>query len=244
MAVIFYEKKYGETLAEMKKRFVSENPLLKGQKITYAGRLDPLACGVIVLLSGDDVHRKAEYTGRSKTYRMQFFFGAGTDTGDVLGLIKKTCDKDISEQALVWDHFVGPHKQSYPAFSSKTVEGKPLWLLAREGSLENVELPTKDIEIFSVKKVTERKVDVLSLKKEIFSVIQTVQGDFRQKETLARWDDFFKKTKKEYFLIYEIEACVSSGTYMRALAERIGKEFSCAAVSLKIERISYGDISL
>lgn len=43
MSIIYFKKKYGETLAMMRSRFREEFPQFLNSKITYAGRLDPMA---------------------------------------------------------------------------------------------------------------------------------------------------------------------------------------------------------
>ena len=51
-------KKAGETPLEAINRFRAANPEYRNVKITYAGRLDPLAEGVLILLAGDAVYEK------------------------------------------------------------------------------------------------------------------------------------------------------------------------------------------
>ena len=58
MSVVIYNKKYIETLSEMLERFRIQYPQYKESKLTYAGRLDPLAEGVMIILTDEDVHKK------------------------------------------------------------------------------------------------------------------------------------------------------------------------------------------
>ena len=49
MAIIQWNKKYTETLDETLKRFRLEKPKFKDEKVTYAGRLDPMAEGLVMV---------------------------------------------------------------------------------------------------------------------------------------------------------------------------------------------------
>ena len=73
-----------------------------------------------------------------------------------------------------------------------------------------------------------------------------VHGDFRQKEILQRWRDVFteqknhnKKLQTATFLIM-----CSSGTYIRELAQQIGKKSGSGALAFDIFRIKIGDYSV
>ena len=65
-------------------------PELKDEKMTYAGRLDPLAEGALLILAGNAVHKKEKYLKLDKEYEGEILFGFNTDTYDILGLSKRT----------------------------------------------------------------------------------------------------------------------------------------------------------
>ena len=79
-------KQAGETPLECILRFKKDNPQFENVPMTYAGRLDPLAEGVLLVLSGKEVHRKEEFLNLRKEYEVEVLFGVGTDTFDVMGL--------------------------------------------------------------------------------------------------------------------------------------------------------------
>jgi tRNA U55 pseudouridine synthase TruB len=57
--------------------------------MTYAGRLDPLAEGLMIVLTGDDCMKKDEYTNMSKQYEVHSAcLASATDTYDLLGIVK------------------------------------------------------------------------------------------------------------------------------------------------------------
>jgi len=54
-------KNRGETPLECLNRFKSDNPEYKDEKMTYAGRLDPLAEGLLLILVGDECKNKPRH---------------------------------------------------------------------------------------------------------------------------------------------------------------------------------------
>mgnify|MGYP000153282325 CR=1 FL=1 len=63
-----------------------KSPEYQDVPITYAGRLDPMAEGVLLLLAGDEVHKNEEYQKLDKEYEAEILIGFNTDTYDVLGI--------------------------------------------------------------------------------------------------------------------------------------------------------------
>jgi hypothetical protein len=56
--------------------------------------------------------------------------------------------------------------------------------LARSGLIDEDNIPSKEIEIFSLNKIGETKVSNTDLLEEIKRKINLVKGDFRQKEII------------------------------------------------------------
>jgi tRNA pseudouridine55 synthase len=118
--------------------------------MTYAGRLDPMAEGVLIVLTGEKNKEREAYTGLDKDYEFEFILGLETDTHDVLGKITETKQpKVISEKDIqnALKKFTGKFKQKYPAYSSKVVGGVPLFDLARKGKLATVVMPDHEVEV-------------------------------------------------------------------------------------------------
>src|SRR3989344_1807696 len=119
-------KRRGETPLECVQRFVLNNPELKGEKMTYLGRLDPLAEGVLLVGSGEDTkqEQREKFFGLDKEYDFISLFGFATDTYDVLGRILRVEKiKDLNELDLIkmTKVYEGEREQNYPAFSSKII---------------------------------------------------------------------------------------------------------------------------
>jgi tRNA pseudouridine(55) synthase len=245
MPIILYTKKYTETLKEMLQRFRNENADYHDSKITYAGRLDPMAEGLMILLTDNDVHKKQDFLGYDKIYEVEFFFGPLTDTLDILGIIQDeskpsttiSCEKIKKEIIGLKDI----SQQQYPAYSSKTVDGKPLWLHAREGSIDTIEIPKRDIQIYSAEFLKVNNITAVDLWKHIYYSISNVEGDFRQESIIARWKKYAMANKEKEITVYSMRLHVSSGTYIRGIVSKLGQRIGLPTTSIKIKRISIGD---
>ena len=85
--IILLNKKEGETPLEALDRFRMANPKYKDEKMTYAGRLDPMASGVLLVLVGEEIKQKDKYLALNKEYEFEILFGFATDTYDILGKV-------------------------------------------------------------------------------------------------------------------------------------------------------------
>lgn len=248
--VIIY-KKVGETPLEALENFRTKR-LDEGHveyrniPMTYAGRLDPMAEGDLLILIGEECKKKDAYLGLDKEYEVEVLFGIETDTHDVLG-IPKVCrqisniqypiSKKKTEDFL--HKYVGKFVQEYPAYSSKTVKGVQLHELARTNELPDPKgMPTKEVEIYSIEQIGASSIDAMSLKDIISSRISLVKGDFRQNEILNEWSRVLNSPMNfdKSFPIIKIKVKCSSGTYMRSLAKRIGEDCGTLAFALSIKR--------
>jgi tRNA U55 pseudouridine synthase TruB len=78
-------KKIGETMTHVIHRARTQYTIPDTVPCTYAGRLDPLASGKVLILYGDAVHEKEKYLTLEKIYTVQFIIGIETDSYDILG---------------------------------------------------------------------------------------------------------------------------------------------------------------
>ncbi|MEI6397104.1 MAG: hypothetical protein WCO48_03500 [Candidatus Taylorbacteria bacterium] len=249
--MIIVNKRLGETPLQALERFraemIEKEPakatFWRATPMTYAGRLDPMAEGALLILIGEECKNKEKYLGLDKEYEVEIVFGISTDTYDALGLVTKTGDEkklarlDISK-------YIGKFSQEYPPYSSKTVGGKQLHTLARAGELPE-EMPTKEVEIYSIEKISDdptsgsiKKISAQDLSSRITSTIDLVQGNFRQDEIKKRWQELLATPEAKNQLFYCLRLLVkcSSGTYMRSLANRIGADAGTGAFALSIKR--------
>ena len=245
-------KNSGETPLECIERFRAKNQEYKDVSMTYAGRLDPLAEGVLIVLAGPSVHKKNEFLAFSKKYEVEVLFSFETDTYDVLGLVEGIAprlqaagqpefNKTLAEEVL--KEFIGKKVFEYPSYSSKTVGGKPLFSLARSGELDSVEIPKKEIEIYNLEFISWREIKAEGLLSEIENSINRVGGDFRQEVCISKWKEVLENLNNNFY-IAKVKAEVSSGTYMRTLAYEWGKKVGVPALAYKIIRTKVGDFRI
>lgn len=122
------------------------------KKIGHTGTLDPMATGVLVLCVGKGLKLVEMMMNHDKEYVAKIKLGIETDTLDVTGKVLRRADVfNVSREDVlrVLEGFVGKQTQVVPKYSAIKVNGKKLYEYARNG--EDVELPVKDIEIYSIK---------------------------------------------------------------------------------------------
>lgn len=233
-------KKLGETPLETLERARGEYGIGGDVAMTYAGRLDPMAEGLVTILVGEECKNKDVYTKLGKSYEFEILSGVATDTYDLLGLVM---DSDFSKQFEVEEvsNYLKENMktivQQYPPYSSKTFEGKQLHAHAREGNLPTVE---HEVSLFGFEFLNERSISDQELLNTILERINLVHGDFRQEEIKTKWREVLKNKETQEFQITKWRVDVSAGFYIRQLVSDIGKDFGMPAVTFHIKRIKIG----
>jgi tRNA pseudouridine55 synthase len=271
MLLNIYKSK-GLTPLEVVKLIKEKYPEYKNAKIGYAGRLDPLAHGVLLLMVGEETTKqKDKYLNLPKEYEFEAVFGISTDTYDALGIIKnppviaseakqppgnKIASSSLTprndELKEIIQYFIksqiGKQSQLYPPYSSKTVQGKPLYWWAKNNRLSEIKIPKRGIEIYDFKLLKISKISTKKLREQIMKQINSVSGDFRQKEIKTAWNNFFTNDQRlrtnDQFLTAKLKISCSSGTYIRALVNELGEKIGCEAITLEIIRTKVGDYDL
>lgn len=243
--VLMMDKLRGETPLEALKRLRMERSELAGVPLSYAGRLDPIAEGVLLVVVGETNKNREEYLHLDKEYEVDILWGVSTDTGDILGIPGYVSWNTPEKRKIVsvLPHLVGECNQEYPAYSSKTVNGKPLWEYAREGKLGDITMPTHHIEIENMNFIENYTLSCGELYADIQDVVSKVTGDFRQAETLAEWNKVIKDAPEKIHFTRLHIAC-SHGTYVRQLVSDIGERLETPACVYKLKRTRAGEYVL
>jgi tRNA pseudouridine55 synthase len=129
--------------------------ILQERSVGHLGTLDPLATGLLPLVTGN-LTRLAQFYGASeKTYEGVIRFGFATDTYDADGIPQgevrpvQVLLEELQEEAK---RFKGIIEQVPPPFSAKKIKGVPAYRLARkhhEVALKPVQVEIKELEITS-----------------------------------------------------------------------------------------------
>lgn len=286
--VFFLKKKVSQTPLELLKEFKKTKRFLRWQikaekickkrrgnkegcskiPLAYAGRLDPMAEGKMLILAGEACKKREKYLNLDKEYVFEILLGFSSDTRDILGIVKKDIEfykkKDFvnfkdryffviylqEKVKKILEKMVGKSLMEYPAFSSKAVGGKPLFLWALENKISQVEIPKKEVEIFKIKLQKIFFIKKKNLEKNVFSKINNLKKveeaskklgeDFRRKEVLESWENSLREfSPNQNFLVLKIKTKVSSGTYMRNLAQEIGEKLGTTALAYSIKRTKF-----
>ncbi len=229
-------KKRGETPLEALHRVRVEQPELAHARLSYAGRLDPMAEGVLVVLVDNENNEREKFLGKSKIYQAEFLIGVSTDTHDVLGRINCEMFAEIEETKVIHciRSFTEMKEQTYPWYSSKTVEGVPLFEYARAGNFA-IKRPTRPVEIYDIQDIQCITAESRQIIDGIRSDIDLVQGDFRQKEISECWEKARVRFPSVVQLV-SFQIHVSTGTYIRGLCETFEACTGVPAVLHKLVR--------
>ena len=95
-----------------------------------------------------------------------------------------------------------------------------------------------------VKKLTFQKIRKINSEKLFANIekrVNKVEGDFRQKEILKLWQkNLLGKNKAKTFYIADFKIKCTSGTYVRGLANSLGKIIKVPALAFSIKRTKVG----
>lgn len=246
-SVVNLYKNLGETPRERLERLRGQNPHYTHEVLSYAGRLDPMAEGVLLCLVGSANKRRDTYLEMSKEYTLDVLFGFSTDTYDILGKIMETGDPSVlmrERVAEVLRKFKGDIDQEYPPFSSQPVEGKPLFEWARGNALASLVLPRRTVTVDEVVLESMYKVKESTLFSYIEESVNKVKGDFRQEDILHIWRRHLQPKGARSFPCATVRIACSSGTYVRSIANGLGLELGVPALALHILRTKVGDYTV
>lgn len=220
-------------------------------KVGHTGTLDPFATGLLIILTGKMTKKSNEFLKLDKVYEATLKLGYTSSTGDPEGEITEAIFSEHGET------FPQEKSSDSPDFYNIS----PLKNSASEASIKNFS------EAENVVKITPREYYPSSEK--IASVINSFVGKITQTPPrfsaikingqraykLARKGQDFEVPSREV-TIYNIEILdyhypelkirchVSSGTYIRTLAEDIGQKLGTGAYLTALRRTKIGEYDI
>ncbi len=218
-----------------------------------------MAKGVVIVLTDQDRFNKSKYTQWKKTYQFQILFGVETDSLDLLGIINpshkalprrqagietyshiKVLEKKLNQ---VLPSFMGSQDQIMPNFSAKRIDGESYFDKAKRG--EEIDTAMQRITIYDLELLKIKQTNKSNLQTNILNKIKNVKGDFRQKEIIENWQEYFSHKKpSSHIVIAHLKTTVSKRTYIRALVRDIGIKLSIPATTYSITRTQNGPYSV
>jgi tRNA pseudouridine(55) synthase len=250
---VVIEKQVGQTPLQALEAYRATTPALAGVPMTYAGRLDPMASGALLLLIGDECKQQAHYHGLDKAYTFSVLFGTTSDTGDVLGVLKPAAEPTHPTKATldtITKTLHGPITLPYPHYSAKTVAGKPLHTWALEGRLNEISLPHKQstiyrltctaVEVLPAEEVYARARTMIDRLPTVTDPRKALGNDFRRPLVRESWHVWQRALANESVTVAHFSCIASSGTYMRSLAEVLATKVGTEGLALGIHRQTIG----
>lgn len=143
--IVLIDKPQGLTSHDVVNRW---RKLANTKRVGHLGTLDPLATGLLVLVTGPATRLAKFFGACEKTYQAEITLGAVSDTYDIEGELRETgvaVPANEREVLQALDSFRGRIQQQPPAISAKKVSGVPAHKLARRGVA--VELPSVQVEV-------------------------------------------------------------------------------------------------
>ncbi len=252
---VILEKAVGETPLSCAEAFRATRPDLVGIPLSYAGRLDPMASGKLLVLIGEECKNQTTYHGLDKEYEFSVLFGIASDTHDVLGRLQTSKGEVSIEESKLADvakSFIGSFTFPYPLFSAKTVRGKPLHMWTLEGRLDEIEIPTRtstiyELELTKIETKPRQEVVAIALQKintipEVTDPRKALGADFRRKDVRADWQDVATDfSLPAEYTVTNFRCIASSGAYMRTLATIIAEKLGTTGLAFHIHRTKIGN---
>jgi len=239
--VVTIYKKIGMTPLEAIQAYKLKHPEYKDAKMAYAGRLDPMAEGLILVVVNNENKKIMKYISNEKEYQAQILFGFETDTYDVLGIAKKAKEQgiDLDELKELVKGMPGQYDQKLPGYSSYNYKGKPLFWYARNNKLPK-KMPVNRIVVKEAKINSIEEIEEGIILKRILKKINSVKGDFRQGFIETTWQKILSPRKKNKYYVLDITIKCSSGTYIRSIANDLGNLLESKAILFNLIRTKIG----
>lgn len=190
--------------------------ILHVRRVGHTGTLDPFATGVLIILIGRATRLAQFLSGVEKEYEAVIRLGYATDTGDGTG---KRIEDDDQTGAGQW--------------SEVQIEAAMAGL---RGDIDQVP------PMYSAKKQRGRKLYELA-RKGLEVEREPVRVCIYKFEPIGASGELLKDNLDGTFDL-EVRVSCSSGTYIRTLAEDLGKRLNIGAHVVELRRTKVGDIGL
>src|SRR6185312_13732412 len=124
--------------------------LARTKRAGHLGTLDPMATGLLLIVTGNATRLARFFEKQTKTYDAEIQFGLLSDTYDAEGDVKRTelLPPEAARVVAALDKFRGSFLQTPPSVSAKKIGGVPAYKLARKH--QPVELAPVEVEIRSM----------------------------------------------------------------------------------------------
>lgn len=190
------------------------------KKIGHGWTLDPMATGLMILALDDDTKNLTGIIGHDKSYIATIDFSKVTDTRDM----------EIRERIQNYECRVQNWKVTGLEMENGTVEAPTLAEIERklQKLIPEYELP---LPAFSAKKIAGKR-----------SYHDAREGKIREENKIMKTNSY--EVMKYEFPLLQLKLDVGSGTYIRSIAYRLGKQLWLWWTLIQLRRTRIGDIDI
>lgn len=198
---------------------------IKKLKVGHAGTLDPLATGVMTVVTGRATKRIEELQAHTKEYVAEIRLGATTPSFDLETEVDAEYPwQHIGREQIVeaLSKFVGAIKQVPPAYSACKIDGRRAYKMARKGKevnikakelvIDEIELVGMQLPVITVRVVCSKGTYIRALARDIGEALgsgahlvglrRTRVGDIRV-ESCEQVDRLIDRLEKEGIVLPE-----------------------------------------
>jgi len=193
---------------------------IPNKKMGHSGTLDPMATGLMILALDDDTKKLTEIIWKDKSYIATIDFSKLTDTWDM----------EIRNSITNYELRITNWIVKWLEMENGSVEAPSLGEIQRklDKLIPEYELP---LPAFSAKKIAGKKSYDDARKGKIREENKVMKV---QKVEILSYD----------FPILQLKLDVGSGTYIRSIAYRLGKELWMGGTLIQLRRTSIGDVDM
>jgi len=229
-------------------------------KVGHAGTLDPLARGTMVLLSDYATKLTQDFTHKPKKYIIEIVLGIATPSFDLESPFQtpNTPVKLINNIAhpleRVFSELKGTHPYPVPAKSAVKYKGRPLYTMDNPPTIEKkmtiIEYSVQATTPMTVQdlqsKLVHIKTALIENKKQYEELAETMQILTRPRQ-VTLFDNLIHKLESNLSQLEnledlelvqaKVELVVSSGTYIRSIAQKVSEMLKIPLTIVDIERV-------
>lgn len=193
------------------------------RKMGHAGTLDPMASGLMIVGVGEGTKKLSEYLKLDKEYESEILIGVRTETGDMEGEVVEEKPVGAHEVAETFSKekvsatlasMVGTLELPVSAYSAIKQGGVPLYKKARAAKRRGQTVPDSELPIRSMQVRSAELIGTIIYDSENGTV--TIPARFH----------------------------VGSGTYIRSLAEELGRRLGYPATLKSLRRTKIGSFDI
>lgn len=187
-------------------------------KMGHAGTLDPMATGLMIIGTGEDTKKLSSFLKLPKGYEAEILFGVKTDTGDITG------------RKLSIFNFKFLNNEEVSKFSKK-IQGEVKNMVGK------LDLPVPRYS--AIKRGGEPLYKKARRGEEVEPPIKTMEVEHSEFIEMRQASE-----NGHDIMIAKVKFEVGSGTYVRSLAEELGRRLSVPATLSGLRRTKIGDFKV